>query len=99
MIRVLDVVAARLPPVKKHLFYGASGIHPRHLVTWYIFETDLDLNTAERNGLMSELDALTRSELVRHGYPRKAVPAIHVTFTSEEDVQKKTGGNYFLYFK
>src|SRR5580700_3848387 len=56
---VLDAVAAREPAVREHVFYGASAIHPRHLVTWYIFHTDRELETAQQNGLTSELDTLT----------------------------------------
>jgi hypothetical protein len=97
--RVLDAVATREPSVGKHFFYGASAIHPRHLVTWYIFQTDRDLETARQNGLTSDLDALTRAELIDRGYPKKGAQAMHVAFTSEEDVQNKSGGNYFAYFK
>lgn len=97
--RVLDAVSGRTPSVRKHFFYGASAIHPRHLVTWYIFETDQDLDTARQNGLTSDLEALTRTELVSCGYPKNGAAIMLVSFTSEEDVQSKSGGNYFLYFK
>jgi hypothetical protein len=99
MTRVLDAVAARDPAIRKHFFYGASAIHPRHLVTWYIFYTDRDLETARQNGLTSDLDALTRAELLNRGYPTKGAHVMHVAFTSEEDVQNKSGGNYYAYFK
>lgn len=99
MARVLDAVAAREPSVQSHLFYGASAIHPKHLVTWYIFRTDHDLETARNNGLTSYLDALTRAELIRRGYPARGTQIMQVSFTSEEDVQSKSGGNYFAYFK
>jgi hypothetical protein len=97
--RVLNAVAAREPPVRKHFFYGASAIHPRHLVTWYIFHTQSDLETARQSGLTAELDTLTRAELISRGYPKEGADIMHVEFTSEEDVQNKTGGNYFAYFK
>lgn len=99
MEEVLRGVAAREPRIRKHLFYGASAIHPRHLVTWYIFQTDRDLDVARQNGLTSDLDPLTRAALTDCGYPKKGVPLIQVAFTSEEDVQNKAGGNYYLYFK
>ena len=99
MTRVLDAVAAREPSVRRHLFYGASAIHPMHLVTWYIFRTDHDLETARQNGLTSDLDALTRAELISRGYPARGAQVMHVSFTSEEDVQNKAGGNYLAYFK
>jgi hypothetical protein len=99
MTRVLDAVASREPSIQKHFFYGASAINPRHLVTWYIFRTDRDVETARQNGLTSDLDILTRSELTSGGYPTKGAQIMHVAFTSEEDVQNRAGGNYYLYFK
>jgi hypothetical protein len=99
MTHVLDAVAAREPLVRQHFFYGASAIHPKHLVTWYIFRTDRDLETARQNGLTVDLDTLTRAKLLDSGYPAKGAKIMHVAFTSEEDVQNKAGGNYYLYFK
>src|SRR5262249_34747878 len=97
--QVLNAVSAREPSIRKHFFYGASAIHPRHLVTWYIFQTEHDLEAARQNGLTGELDALTRGKLTDAGYPASGVKLMLVAFTSEEDVQNKAGGNYFLYFK
>ena len=99
MTRVLDAIATREPAIRKHFFFGTSAIHPRHLVTWYIFHTDRDLKAAQQNGLTSDLDIFTRAELVRRGYPTKGARVMHVAFTSEEDVQNQSGGNYFAYFK
>jgi hypothetical protein len=103
MTRALDTVASKEPSIRKHLFYGASAINSRHLVTWYIFQTDRELETARQNGLTLDLETLTRSELVKRGYPEKGAELMHVSFTSEEDVQNKTGGctprDYFYYFK
>lgn len=97
--RVAERIAGRRPPLKNHMFYGASAIHPRHLVTWYIFESDADLKVATMNGLTSEIDALTRRELAAGGYPALGIPQMHVSFASKEDVDRTAGGNYFLYFK
>jgi hypothetical protein len=85
------------------LFYGASAINSRHLVTWYIFQTDRELEPAQQNGLTLDLETLTRSELVKRGYPEKGAELMHVSFASEEDVLNQTGGctpwDYFCYFK
>ena len=97
--RVAEQISARQPPLSHRLFYGASAIDPRHLVTWYIFDTDCDLKDAAENGLTSKIDALTRHELAAGGYPEMGIPLMHVSFTSKEDVERKTGGNYYLYFK
>jgi hypothetical protein len=97
--RVAEQISAFQPPLSHRLFYGASAIHPRHLVTWYIFGTDGDLKDAAENGLTSRIDTLTRHELAAGGYPEVGIPRMHVSFTSKEDVERKTGGNYYLYFK
>ena len=96
---VASAIASRDPPVRKRLFYGASAINPRHLVTWYIFDTDAELERAKLIGLTLDIDSMTRRELNVCGYPAKGVPLMHVAFTSMEDIEKKAGGNFYLYFK
>ena len=96
--QVLHSVAGRTPPIKKHLFWGASATHPRHLLVAYIFESDADLLTAESNGLSADLDTFTRRELVRSDYPDEGIPLVHVTFASNEDMLRKAGGNAYVYF-
>jgi len=97
--RVLDQVASRQPSIHSHHFYGASAINPNKLATWYVFRADADLQWAVDTQFTSEIDHLTRSELLTAGYPIQGVPFVHVAFTSHEDVQRTTGGNYGLYFK
>jgi hypothetical protein len=97
--RVLAHVAARQPPVVEHFFYGAMGIHPRHLVTWYLFETDADQEAARATGLLDELDARTRAELEAEGFPPEGVAEMMVATTTREDIQRTTGGDYRLYFQ
>lgn len=98
MGQALSAVADRSPPVSKHFFYGASAIRSHHLVTWYLFRTDTDLQAAGDHGLTSELDKLTRSNLIKCGYPRRGARYMHVSFTSEEDIQRRSAGNYREYF-
>ena len=99
MARVIAQVGGRQPAVHTHFFYGASAIHPRHLVTWYLFRTDSDRETATRSGLTSEIERATRAELAAGGYPAEGVGLMHVGFTSDEDIQRETGGDYWAYFK
>lgn len=98
-----DVVAAQiadtLPRLLHHFFYGASAIHPRHLVCWYLFATDAEYAEAQQNGLTKRIDQLTRDALCQNGYPAEFVPEISVNFTTDEDIQRETGGNYWHYFK
>jgi len=98
MTRAVDSVFHREPPIKSHTFYGASAIHPRHLVIWYIFDIDSNLRAALESGLTVELEAKTRSELMAGGYPSEAVPNVYIAFTSTEDVQRKSGGDLHVYF-
>ena len=96
---VASAVAADSPSLRSHFFYGASGIHPRHLVTWYLFSTDAEYAEAQSSGLTQRIDSLTRNELTLRGYPPDSVADIHVSFTTDEDIQRETGGDYWSYFK
>jgi hypothetical protein len=42
---------------------------------------------------------LTRAELIAGNYPPKGAEQMKVAFTSDEDIQRETGGNYWTYFK
>jgi hypothetical protein len=97
MERVMVAIAGRLPTVKVHFFYGASAIDPQHLVTWYVFSSDAEWKTAESTGLISDIDRLTRAELIAGSYPPDGAEMMAVVFTSDEDIQRKTGGDYWTY--
>ena len=99
MERVLATVAGRQPWVSSHFFYGASAIHPRHLVTWYSFRTDAKWEEAKRSGLTSDLNRLARAKLVAGGYPPDGAQQMMVGFASDEDIQRETGGDRWAYFK
>lgn len=117
------------PQISNHFFYGAVDIRPENLVVWYLFKTDLELESAKENGLCKKLEEATINNLVELGYPWEAfcekvvsLPSkisfangtpeqqskiIHalthrsasIAFTTEEDVDKKANGDYYLYFK
>jgi hypothetical protein len=99
MDRVLAAIAGRQPAVSSHFFYGASAIHQRHLVTWYLFLTDAEWETAKQNGLISDIERMTRAELVSGGYTPNGAGQMMVGFTSDEDIQRKTGGDHWACFK
>jgi predicted DNA-binding transcriptional regulator YafY len=96
---VLKTVGNCDPSIFDHFFYGSSAIHPRHLVVWYLFKTDKEYEIANSNNLTEELDKLTRDELRKNGYPEEGLREIMVSFTTDEDIQRKTGGDYWKYFK
>ena len=96
---VIAATANTAPRLHSNFFYGATGIHPRHLVTWYLFATDADFAEAKRTGLTERIERLTRENLGRGGYPAESLTEILVSFTTDEDIQRKTGGDYWAYFK
>jgi len=99
MDRVVVAIAGRQPTLSSHFSYGASAIHQRHLVTWYLFRTDAEWETAKQNGLISDIERMTRAELVSGGYTQEGAQQMMVSFTSDEDIQRKTGGDHWTYFK
>ena len=96
---VIDRIAGTAPTVSEHFFYGAVGIDPRYLVTWYLFNKDAELNQAVASGLTERITAETRSQLLDKGYPPESVPLVRIAFTTDEDIRRKTRGDRYLYFK
>jgi len=99
---VVREVAGTKPPLfspRTHLFLGSAGIDPKYLVIQYIFRSDGDLAEAERTGLTKRIIELTLERLRRHGYPVEALDEKKVGFITDEDVQRQTNGDYWLYFK
>jgi hypothetical protein len=97
--RVVTAIRDREPTLKAHFFYGATGIHPGHLVTWYLFHTDADWQLARESGFVADITRLTRAELAAGGYPAEGLDGFLVSFTSDEEIQRETGGDYWAYFK
>jgi hypothetical protein len=93
--RVRAAVAAREPKISNSFFYGSMGIDPKHLVIWYIFDTDIQKGEAEKNGLLSELDRKSRETLRAEGYPPHVLDSIYVSFASDEEVVR--GGGYAFF--
>ena len=58
---VAAAIAGTAPGLHSRFFDGAASIHPRYLVTWYLFATDADLDEARRTGLTGRIDALPAS--------------------------------------
>jgi hypothetical protein len=96
---VVAAIADTAPKLRGNFFYGATGVHPRHLVTWYLFSTNAELAEANRIGLTERIERLTRATLGERGYPAEFIPEVRVSFTTDEDIQRETGGDYYAYFK
>jgi hypothetical protein len=96
---VLNKVKSKKPVIFNNYHYGAIGVNPKNLVIWYIFKKDIELELANENGLKIEIEKLTIAELEANGYPESALDEIYIAFTTDEDIQKVAGGNYYYYFK
>src|SRR5688572_21942288 len=74
--------------IVRHLYYGATYINPRHLVIWYIVDSNDELNAAKTSTASQTIFDDTRAELLRRGYPAAAVDVIHVGLESQENIDK-----------
>lgn len=92
-------VAHRSPRIAEHFSYGATEIHGRYLTPWFLFRTDAELAAARANGLAAEIERRVRAELLARGWPADEIPRSAANFTTQEDIQRKTGGDYWAYFK
>lgn len=94
---VLSVHEDLSPPVVNHLFYGATDIHPRHLVIWLAFADAQALQEAEKQGHCRLLRREIRTALRKGGYPAEVLSKIHIGFVSGEEVEK--AGGPWIYFR
>lgn len=62
----------KTPKIYQHFFYGAFDLAPQHLVVWYLFETDDELESAKATGFCDELEKATIQNLIDFGYPKEA---------------------------
>jgi hypothetical protein len=51
------------------------------------------------SGFVADIEQLTRAELTAGGYPAEGFDGLMVSFTSDEAIQRETGGDYWAYFK
>jgi hypothetical protein len=90
--KVMQVVAAmiagRSPVVRSHFFRGPSVVHPKHLVACYVFRTDAEWTTARTNGLVQDIQTLTRESFVTVGFSPKEAAQVSIRFMSEEEIQR-----------
>jgi hypothetical protein len=94
MKTVATAMTSNTVQIHTHLFYGETAADPGKLVAWYVFKTEKCMNEAKRSGIAHRIVGLTRKELIRNGYPMKAVSKVKIDFASDEDIQNKTDGNY-----
>jgi hypothetical protein len=73
--KVMQIVAAtiagRSPLVRPHFFRGPSVVHPKHLVACYVFHTNTEWTIAKTNGLVQDIQTLTKEAFVTVGFSPK----------------------------
>jgi len=93
---VLKSTQGETPKIQSHLFYGAIGIDPKHLVIWYLFNTDSDKCLSETSGHMNKIAAMTMQALKDRNYPYHSVDIDRICFASEEEIQRAGGHRAFF---
>lgn len=96
---VEDSLLKHYPGFHHTTFFGAMGIDPKHLAIWCFFSQDEDLKRAEDEHFTVAVQNAMREALRKHGYPFFLVQSFFVSFTTDEDVQRTCGGNYWHYLK
>jgi hypothetical protein len=85
-----------MPHIRDRDLGASLGLERCHCC--FVFETDADLAFAKERGLTDWLDRTSREQLVFNGCPKHIADKFHVSFTTHEDVVRKTGGDYRMYF-
>jgi len=99
MTAAAEAVAHRSPRIAEHFSYGATAIHGKYLTPWFLFRTDAELAAAQANGLAAEIERRVRAELLARGWPAGEMPQDAAHFATQEDIQRRAGGDYWTYFK
>ncbi len=94
--RVCAAMGARRPKITGSFFYGAIGVHPKHLAVWFVFATDAAKNEAEANGLLYALDRMSRQTLREEGYDPAVLNIVGVSFASDEEIHCAGGWRAFF---
>ena len=92
-------LASRTPRIAEHFFYGATAIDGRHLTPWFLFRKESELRAAKASGLTAAIERRVREELLARGWPADALPDVAASFTTQQDIQRRTGGDYWAYFR
>jgi hypothetical protein len=85
-----------MPHIRDRDMGAGIGLERCHCC--FVFETDADLAFAKERGLTDWLEKTSREQLVFNGCPKHIADRFHVSYTTHEDVVRKTGGDYRMYF-
>lgn len=72
----VDEISDCTPRYVDYFYYGAYDTNPRHLVIWFIFDTDNDLEEARNSGLCDRITSVVITDLISEGYPKEAFNAL-----------------------
>lgn len=97
IIRVcMEDVKDRFVDIEHSIEFGAY-IQPENYFVSYIFPTDAMLKEAQRSGLTEKINSYHRERLEKHHYPIQGMK--DCCFASQEECDKKYGGNWYYYYK
>ncbi len=94
--RAIVFAPKEMPKIRDRDLGVAVGLKDCHCC--YVFETDAGLAFAKEHGLTDWLVRETREQLVSTGCAQSFADLIRVSFTTHEDIVRKTGGDYRIYF-
>lgn len=80
-------------------YFGAMGIDPECLAIWCFFKLDEDLKMAKADGFTDRIQNEIRNSLRKSGYPEKFASIVKVSFSTDEEVQRDSNGNYWQFLK
>jgi hypothetical protein len=94
--RAILFVPEEMPHIRDRNLGASYGLG--ELYCCFVFETDADMAFAKEHKLTDWLEDRTRHELVATGVPEHIANRFRATYTSHEDIVRKTGGDYRMYF-
>ena len=89
-------VKSHFADIERSIEFGAY-IQPENYFVSYIFATDAQLEAAQQSGLTETINSYHKERLKQHHYPLQGIK--DCCFASQEECDRKYGGNWYYYFK
>ncbi|MBX9844105.1 MAG: hypothetical protein K2Z80_20085 [Xanthobacteraceae bacterium] len=94
--RAILFAPEEMPHIRDRNLGASYGLG--ELYCCFVFETDADMAFAKEHRLTDWLEERTRKELVLTGVPEHIANRFRASYTTHEDIVRKTGGDYRIYF-
>ena len=94
--RAILFAPEEMPQIRDRNLGASYGLG--ELYCCFVFETDADMAFAKERKLTDWLEDRTRHELLFTGVPEHIAKRFRASYTTHEDVVRKTGGDYRMYF-